>query len=164
MFISNLFYILKDKLLDLLHRSASNTHSCESHWPQSSSARSRRSFTILIHQQKQKSGFHRVIKPQTSFQSNIQPHDLNLINVGGAVCIFPLTDATGGFGAVFNGGLAVDTLQQLHFHPESCHICNIFHTYANCEREASKEQLPRDFSSKLSLCLQPSVWTEEMVS
>jgi len=75
-----------------------------------------------------KSGFQRVFKPQTSFQSNIQPQDINPINVDGAVCRFTLNDATGGFGAVFNAGLAVDTLQQLHSHPEICHLCNIFHT------------------------------------
>ena len=44
--------------------------------------------------------------------------DLNPINIDGVVCRFTLNDATGGFGAVFDGGLAVDTLQPLLSHPE----------------------------------------------
>jgi len=55
--------------------------------------------------------------------SNIMPvkytvKDLNPINIDGVVCRFTLNDATGGFGAVFDGGLAVDTLQPLLSHPE----------------------------------------------
>ena len=58
-------------------------------------------------------------EPQTSFQSNIQPHDLKPMVINGSACRFTLNDATEV--SVFDGGLAVDTLRQLLYLPESRH-------------------------------------------